>query len=294
MLCSFPPLGCGTGQHGDGNARAQAKALMAEAVVAEALGRDWGGTGGTGGTGEALEALQGVSTEASKVVRRRKFAVPTEMARALLRCLPCTWHSAPTCRLPLASLRCRRCVVCFVASDLVSCRLLPQASSEWHWDQSHSAARASRVTVNESGGIESFDLCGTFSHFDSRPKVALSRAQQVAARHILLRATFCFEFPVECGADCSRLVDWLVELFRAAGPNPSEDLSDPYLDGFLAHQQLDYGLSGLLMVIMRTDNSNMVVYQVGIGRCCRLLPPAPALHPRTASHEQIGCGAASE
>ena len=42
----------------------------------------------------------------------------------------------------------------------------------------------------------------------------------------------------------------------------TEELSDPYLDNFLAQQQLNFGLSGLLMVIARTDNSNMVVYQV--------------------------------
>lgn len=43
--------------------------------------------------------------------------------------------------------------------------------------------------------------------------------------------------------------------------NPTEDLSDPYIDDFLACQQLNHGLSGLLMAITRTDNNNTVVYQ---------------------------------
>ena len=77
----------------------------------------------------------------------------------------------------------------------------------WHWHHSHLAARAGAVSVNASGGIESFDLCG---------------------------------------------------------PNPVADLPDPYLDGFLAHQQLEHGLSGLLMIITRTDNNNMVVYQANV------------------------------
>jgi hypothetical protein len=43
--------------------------------------------------------------------------------------------------------------------------------------------------------------------------------------------------------------------------NPTEDLSDPYIDDFLACQQLNHGLNGLLMAITRTDNNNTVVYQ---------------------------------
>jgi hypothetical protein len=43
--------------------------------------------------------------------------------------------------------------------------------------------------------------------------------------------------------------------------NPTEDLSDPYIDDFLASQQLNHGLSGLLMAITRTDNNNTVIYQ---------------------------------
>ena len=49
--------------------------------------------------------------------------------------------------------------------------------------------------------------------------------------------------------------------------NPTEELSDPYIDDFLASQQLSHGLTGLLMAITRTDNNNTVVYQVRASRC---------------------------
>ena len=54
----------------------------------------------------------------------------------------------------------------------------------------------------------------------------------------------------------------LEETESKPGKNPTEDLSDPYIDDFLASQQLNHGLSGLLMAITRTDNNNTVVYQV--------------------------------
>ena len=60
------------------------------------------------------------------------------------------------------------------------------------------------------------------------------------------------------------------------GKNPTEELSDPYIDDFLASQQLNHGLTGLLMAITRTDNNNTVVYQVRRSRYSISL----ALRPR--------------
>jgi len=52
-----------------------------------------------------------------------------------------------------------------------------------------------------------------------------------------------------------------------ASPGTTDELDDPYIDNFIAAQQKDHGLTNLLMVITRTDNNNVVVYQLGEGNC---------------------------
>ena len=74
----------------------------------------------------------------------------------------------------------------------------------------------------------------------------------------------------------------LEESENKPGKNPTEDLSDPYIDDFLACQQLNHGLDGLLLAITRTDNSNTVVYQVRpVVLICSLL--VGLLPPRACS-----------
>ena len=47
------------------------------------------------------------------------------------------------------------------------------------------------------------------------------------------------------------------------GPTPTEELSDPYIDNFIAALQLAKGVRPL-MIITRADNSNTVVYAANV------------------------------
>jgi hypothetical protein len=55
---------------------------------------------------------------------------------------------------------------------------------------------------------------------------------------------------------------WPLECVDKPGATPTQNLSDPYIDNFLSAQIANFGLKGLLMIITRTDNSNVVVYKV--------------------------------
>ena len=70
-------------------------------------------------------------------------------------------------------------------------------------------------------------------------------------------------------------LEWPLQCEDMPDKNPSEDLSDPYIDNFLAASCKDFGLEGLLMIVTRTDNSNTVVYKVRrrlsrwVRKCCQ-------------------------
>jgi hypothetical protein len=94
--------------------------------------------------------------------------------------------------------------------------------SDWHWHTSHVAARASRVKLNDVGGLA---------------------------------------WPLECE--------------DMPDAHPQKTLSDPYVDNYIASQQLHYGLKPL-MIITRTDNSNTVMY------ACKVLEGETVREPKDA------------
>ena len=76
--------------------------------------------------------------------------------------------------------------------------------------------------------------------------------------------------------------EWPLACEDTPGATPAEGLSDPYIDNFLAAQATQFGLDGLLMIITRTDNSNVVIYKV------RPLQPTRTTR-RLVHHEHCSC-----
>jgi hypothetical protein len=143
---------------------------------------------------------------------------------------------------------------------------------DFHWHESKWEERAARTTLNAAGGYDgsldhpgfgaepgpdfrcelSFTCCIAFAGF-----LALERAASLARPALIVWLCVC--------AYASRL--------------PTESLSDPYIDNFIAaHQQLHDDwvgtgtqLENVLMVITRTRNHNCVVYRANMvsdtGKC---------------------------
>jgi len=89
--------------------------------------------------------------------------------------------------------------------------------------------------------------------------------------------------PSQCEARAARVTMnseggfvWPLECEDAPGATPTEDISDPFIDNFMSAQVAQFGLKGLLMIITRTDNSNVVVYKVRVrhlsSRCVQHWP----------------------